>query len=53
MGREVLFLRTVPFGNDLIFDATNYGTFQFMSRFAKTLDPDPPSTYAALAGATV
>ena len=55
VGREVLFLgRTVPFGNDLIFDATNYEDFSIHVEICEDLwTPIPPSTYAALAGATV
>jgi NAD+ synthase (glutamine-hydrolysing) len=53
--REVSFLgRTVPFGNDLIFDATNYGDFSIHVEICEDVwTPIPPSTYAALAGATV
>ncbi|MBV9490327.1 MAG: NAD(+) synthase, partial [Verrucomicrobia bacterium] len=53
--REVLFLgETVPFGNDLIFDATNYEDFSVHVEICEDLwTPIPPSTYAALAGATV
>ena len=55
VGREVLFLgRTVPFGSDLIFDATNYEDFSIHVEICEDLwTPIPPSTYAALAGATV
>ena len=53
--REVLFLgNRVPFGNDLIFDATNYHDFSLHIELCEDLwTPIPPSTYAALAGATV
>jgi len=53
--REVSFLgHTVPFGNDLIFDATNYEDFSIHVEICEDLwTPIPPSTYAALAGATV
>lgn len=53
--REVLFLgRTVPFGNDLIFDASNYDDFSIHVEICEDVwTPIPPSTYAALAGATV
>lgn len=53
--REVSFLgRTVPFGNDLIFDATNYEDFSIHVEICEDVwTPIPPSTYAALAGATV
>jgi NAD+ synthase (glutamine-hydrolysing) len=55
VSREVLFLgRTVPFGNDLIFDATNYEDFSLHVEICEDVwTPIPPSTYAALAGATV
>jgi NAD+ synthase (glutamine-hydrolysing) len=43
---------TVPFGNDLIFDAA--GRFSFAVEICEDLwSPIPPSTYAAMAGATV
>jgi NAD+ synthase (glutamine-hydrolysing) len=53
--REVSFLgEVVPFGNDLIFDATNYDDFSLHVEICEDLwTPVPPSTYAALAGATV
>ena len=53
--REVWFLgRQVPFGNDLIFDATNYHDFSLHVEICEDVwTPIPPSTYAALAGATV
>ncbi|HEY5707753.1 MAG TPA: NAD(+) synthase [Terrimicrobiaceae bacterium] len=53
--REVSFLgRTVPFGNDLIFDAANYADFSIHVEICEDVwTPIPPSTYAALAGATV
>ncbi|HEY5769935.1 MAG TPA: NAD(+) synthase [Terrimicrobium sp.] len=55
VGREVLFLgSTVPFGNDLVFDAKNYDDFSIHVEICEDLwTPIPPSTYAALAGATV
>lgn len=55
VSREVLFLgRVVPFGNDLIFDATNYEDFSLHVEICEDVwTPVPPSTYAALAGATV
>ena len=55
VSREVSFLgRTVPFGNDLIFDATNYEDFSLHVEICEDVwTPIPPSTYAALAGATV
>jgi NAD+ synthase (glutamine-hydrolysing) len=53
--REVSFLgRMVPFGNDLIFDATSYADFSIHVEICEDVwTPIPPSTYAALAGATV
>ncbi|HEY5811507.1 MAG TPA: NAD(+) synthase, partial [Terrimicrobiaceae bacterium] len=53
--REVSFLGSiVPFGNDLIFDATNYHDFSIHVEICEDLwTPIPPSTYASLAGATV
>lgn len=53
--REVLFLgKSVPFGNDLIFDASNYDDFSIHVEVCEDVwTPIPPSTYAALAGATV
>jgi NAD+ synthase (glutamine-hydrolysing) len=55
VSREVLFLgRTVPFGNDLIFDAANIRDFSLHIEICEDVwTPIPPSTYAALAGATV
>ena len=55
VGREVFFLGcTVPFGNDLIFDAVNYENFSLHVEICEDVwTPIPPSTYAALAGATV
>ena len=52
---EVRFLgATVPFGNDLIFDAANYEDFSVHTEICEDVwTPIPPSTYAALAGATV
>lgn len=45
---------TVPFGNDLIFNATNIAHFSLHTEICEDLwTPLPPSTYAALAGATV
>ncbi len=46
--------KTIPFGNDLIFDATTYKDFCFHAELCEDLwAPVPPSTYAAMAGATV
>jgi NAD+ synthase (glutamine-hydrolysing) len=53
--RDVRFLgSTVPFGNDLIFEASNYRDFALHVEICEDVwSPIPPSTYAALAGATV
>ena len=49
-----IFGSQVPFGNDLIFDATNYHDLLIHIEICEDLwTPIPPSTYAALAGATV
>jgi len=55
VGREVLFLgERVPFGNDLIFEAGNFEGFQLHAEICEDVwVPLPPSTFAALAGATV
>jgi NAD+ synthase (glutamine-hydrolysing) len=55
VGREVLFLgERVPFGSDLIFDAANVEDFSLHVEICEDVwTPIPPSTYAALAGATV
>jgi NAD+ synthase (glutamine-hydrolysing) len=55
VSREVLFLgERVPFGNDLIFDATNVEDFSLHVEVCEDVwTPIPPSSYAALAGATV
>ena len=55
VGREVSFLgRTVPFGSDLIFEATNIPGFALHVEICEDVwTPIPPSTFAALAGATV
>lgn len=52
---EVTFLgRTVPFGSDLIFDAVNLEGFRLHVEICEDVwVPIPPSTYAALGGATV
>lgn len=45
---------TVPFGNDLIFEAGNVAGFRLHVEICEDVwTPIPPSTYAALAGATV
>jgi NAD+ synthase (glutamine-hydrolysing) len=53
--REVEFLgHTVPFGRDLIFDATNLAGMAIHAEICEDVwTPIPPSTYAAMAGATV
>ena len=44
----------VPFGTDLVFEATNVAGFAFhMETCEDFWTPIPPSTYAAMAGATV
>ncbi len=55
VSREVQFnSQTVPFGSDLIFDASNYRDFSLHAEICEDVwTPIPPSTYAALAGATV
>lgn len=55
VSREVLFLgQHVPFGNDLIFDAENVEDFSLHVEICEDVwTPIPPSSYAALAGATV
>lgn len=53
--REVKFLgKTVPFGNDLIFAASNIEGFNLHVEICEDVwTPIPPSTYAALGGATI
>ncbi len=55
VSREVLFLgQRVPFGNDVIFNATNVEDFTLHVEICEDVwTPIPPSSYAALAGATV
>src|SRR5437764_5695814 len=55
ISREVQFLgHRVPFGNDLIFRATSLPDFALHAEICEDVwTPIPPSTYAALAGATV
>ena len=55
VNREVSFLgELVPFGNDLVFDATNVENFALFVEICEDLwVPIPPSTWGALAGATV
>ena len=44
----------MPFGNDLIFEAANFEGFRLHAEICEDVwTPIPPSTYAALAGATV
>ncbi|MEM7538663.1 MAG: NAD(+) synthase [Chloroflexota bacterium] len=46
--------QTVPFGPDLIFDAANVEGFSLHAEICEDVwTPIPPSTYAALAGATI
>ncbi|MDD5093502.1 MAG: NAD(+) synthase [Dehalococcoidia bacterium] len=53
--KEVNFLgQSVPFGTDLIFEAANMPGFSLYAEICEDLwTPIPPSTYGALAGATV
>jgi NAD+ synthase (glutamine-hydrolysing) len=53
--REVSFLGgSVPFGNELVFEAVNFEGFKLHAEICEDVwTPIPPSTYAALAGATV
>ncbi|MGA2866968.1 MAG: NAD(+) synthase [Verrucomicrobiota bacterium] len=55
LSREVLFLgQAAPFGNDLVFEAVNVEGFKLHVEICEDVwTPIPPSTYAALAGATV
>lgn len=55
VGREVSFLgETVPFGNDLVFEASNIPGFSLYAEICEDVwAPIPPSTYGALAGATI
>jgi NAD+ synthase (glutamine-hydrolysing) len=55
ISREVSFLdETVPFGNDLIFEATNMPGFAVHAEICEDIwSPLPPSTFGALAGATI
>src|SRR5438045_125664 len=55
ISREVLFLdQHVPFGNDLVFAARTLAGFALHVEICEDVwTPIPPSTYAALAGATV
>src|SRR5579859_7930746 len=55
ISRQVQFLGgQVPFGNDLVFEAANVSGFRLHAEICEEVwTPIPPSTYAALAGATV
>ena len=55
VSREVLLLgETVPFGNNLVFEAANVEGFKLHAEICEDVwTPIPPSTYAALAGATI
>lgn len=55
VSREVMLLgERVPFGNDVVFDAENVPNFVLHAEICEDVwTPIPPSTYAALAGATV
>jgi NAD+ synthase (glutamine-hydrolysing) len=55
VGRDVDLLgHVVPFGNDLVFDAVNVEGFALFVEICEDLwVPIPPSTWGALAGATV
>ncbi len=55
VSREVPFLgRSIPFGNDLVFEAVGMENFVLHAEVCEDIwSPIPPSTYAALAGATV
>lgn len=55
IAQEVRFLgQIVPFGNDLIFNAVNVDNFSLHVEICEDLwTPIPPSTYAAMAGATI
>lgn len=55
IAQEVRFLgQIVPFGNNLIFNAINVDNFSLHAEICEDLwTPIPPSTYAAMAGATI
>ncbi|MGQ0704129.1 MAG: NAD(+) synthase [Gemmatimonadales bacterium] len=55
VGREVGLLgQAIPFGNDLIFEATNLDGFALFVEICEDVwVPIPPSTWGALAGATI
>jgi NAD+ synthase (glutamine-hydrolysing) len=51
---ELLGHRDIPFGSDLVFDAEGLADFSFAAEICEDVwAPIPPSTYAALSGATV
>jgi len=53
-GEVTLFGVRVPFGNDLIFEAVNIPGFMLHAEICEDVwTPIPPSTFAALAGATI
>lgn len=54
LGETMLFGETVPFGLNMIFDAIDVPNFRLHAEICEDVwAPIPPSTYAALAGATV
>ncbi len=55
VAREVLLLnQRVPFGSDIVFDAVNMTDFSLHVEICEDVwTPIPPSTYGALAGATI
>jgi len=55
VSREVSFLgQDTPIGNDIVFDAANVDGFSLFVEICEDIwTPIPPSTYGALAGATV
>ncbi|MFW6372256.1 MAG: NAD(+) synthase [Thermodesulfobacteriota bacterium] len=55
VGREIHILgQTVPFGNDLIFEAPNYPGYSLFVEICEDVwTPVPPSTFGAMAGATI
>ncbi len=53
-GEVTLFGKSIPFGNDLIFTAANVPDFALHVEICEDVwTPIPPSTYGALAGATI
>ncbi|MEJ2169083.1 MAG: NAD(+) synthase [Desulfobacterales bacterium] len=55
VSREVAFLgQNTPFGNDIVFEAANVEGFSLFVEVCEDIwSPIPPSTYGALAGATI